>query len=106
MLHGGVEFEKQEEVLNEISLSRFLEQVDRKIWRVHLQSMYASLYHDLFISDGKGEKQMQPGQEVPKGNRLLYGKHCPYPFCDLLLLQPPLGLRSNANCNSVPLIIC
>jgi hypothetical protein len=27
-----------EEVLNEISFSRFLEQVDRKIWRVHTKS--------------------------------------------------------------------
>jgi acetoin utilization deacetylase AcuC-like enzyme len=35
-LYGRRIFENQEEALNEISFSRSLEQVDSRIWRIHL----------------------------------------------------------------------
>ena len=40
-----------QEELNEISFSRFLEQVDSKIWRLHLQRIRVRFVNDLKIHD-------------------------------------------------------
>jgi len=40
-----------EEELNEISFSKFLQRVDSKIWRLHLQSVTVGFLFDLTISE-------------------------------------------------------
>ena len=50
-------FRRVQEVLNEISFSRFLEQVDSKIWRVHLLLYDSELISKLTITERKQQKR-------------------------------------------------
>ena len=60
------------EVLNEISFSRFLEQVDSKVWRVH-QSRSCKLILDLMITEGNKQKRAGPFLALP-----LSSLHAPF----------------------------
>ena len=56
---------EDKEVLNEISVSGFLEQVDSKVWRVHLLIYNSRLVSELMITERNKQKRAGPFLTLP-----------------------------------------